>query len=38
LDAAQLLWIVVFSSIRLGFFLYGRKQWKIVPMSCAWCL
>jgi hypothetical protein len=34
LDAAQLLWIVVFSSIGLGFFLYGKKQWKIVPMSC----
>lgn len=34
MDVAQLLWIVLFSSIGLGFFVYGRKQWKIVPMSC----
>jgi len=34
MDAAKLLWIVVFSSIGLGFFLYGKKQWKIVPMTC----
>lgn len=38
MDAAQLLWIVVFSSIGLGFFLYGKKQWKIVPMGCGLAL
>ena len=25
MDVAQLLWIVLFSSIGLGFFVYGRK-------------
>ncbi len=34
MNTAQLLWIVLFSSIGLGFFLYGRKQWKVVPMVC----
>ena len=38
MDAAQLLWIVVFSSIGLGLFLYGRKQWKITPMTCGLAL
>ena len=38
MDAAQFLWIVAFSSIGLGFFLYGKKQWKIVPMSCGLAL
>lgn len=31
---AQLLWGLVFSSIGLGYFLYGRKQRSIAPLLC----
>jgi len=31
---AQLLWGVLFSSIGLGYFLYGRKQRAVVPLVC----
>ncbi len=34
MNTAQLLWIVLFSSIGLGFLLYGKKRWKVVPMIC----
>lgn len=33
-STALLLWGVVFSSIGLGFFLYGRKQKKTVFFLC----
>jgi len=33
-DTATLLWGLLFSSIGLGFFLYGRKQRAIVPLVC----
>jgi hypothetical protein len=34
MDSAQLLWGLLFSSIGLGFFLYGRKQRVAVPLLC----
>lgn len=33
-STANLLWGVVFSSIGLGFFIYGKKQQKLVPLLC----
>ena len=29
---ATLMWIVVFSSIGLGFFVYGKRQKAVVPL------
>jgi hypothetical protein len=34
MSAAVLLWGVLFSSIGLGFFLYGKKQRAVVPLIC----
>ena len=31
---ALLLWGLVFSSIGLGFFVYGKKQQRLVPFVC----
>ncbi len=31
---AQLLWGLVFSSAGLGFFIYGRKKGRLVPIVC----
>jgi hypothetical protein len=31
-DTSMLLWGVVFGSIGLGFFIYGRKQQAVVPL------
>jgi hypothetical protein len=33
-NEAELLWGLLFSSFGLGFFVYGRKQSKIVPFVC----
>jgi hypothetical protein len=33
-NGATLLWGVLFSSIGLGYFLYGRKQKLAVPFLC----
>jgi hypothetical protein len=33
-DVGVLLWGLLFSSIGLGFFLYGRKQRAAVPLVC----
>jgi predicted membrane protein len=33
-DAGILLWGLLFSSIGLGFFLYGKKQRAVVPLVC----
>lgn len=33
-NTAKLLWGVLFSSIGLGYFLYGRKQKSPVPFLC----
>lgn len=34
MDTSLLLWGLLFSSIGLGFFIYGRKQRKVVPLAC----
>ncbi len=34
MNEAQLLWGLLFSSVGLGFFIYGRKQRKVVPLLC----
>lgn len=31
-DTSMLLWGVVFGSVGLGFFIYGRKQRAVVPL------
>ncbi len=31
---ASLLWGLLFSSIGLGFFIYGKKQRAVVPLVC----
>jgi predicted membrane protein len=33
-DAGVLLWGLLFSSIGLGFFLYGKKRRAVVPLVC----
>ena len=38
MNASILLWGVLFGSIGLGFFLYGRKQRAIVPLACGLAL
>jgi hypothetical protein len=34
MDVAWLLWGVLFGSIGLGFFIYGKKQSAPVPLVC----
>jgi hypothetical protein len=34
LDASTLWWGLLFGSIGLGYFVYGRKQRAIVPLVC----
>jgi hypothetical protein len=34
LNASTLWWGLLFGSIGLGFFVYGRKQRAIVPLAC----
>ena len=34
MNAGLLLWGLLFSSIGLGFFLYGKKQRAVVPLVC----
>ncbi|MBK9131546.1 MAG: hypothetical protein IPM20_07950 [Gammaproteobacteria bacterium] len=34
MDTAPLLWGLLFSSIGLGYFIYGRKQRAVVPLVC----
>jgi predicted membrane protein len=38
MDMTLLLWGVLFSSIGMGFFIYGRKQRVIVPLLCGLAL
>jgi len=33
-SADVLLWGLLFSSIGVGFFIYGKKQHRIVPLCC----
>ena len=37
-NTAQLLWGLLFSSVGIGFFIYGRKQRQVVPLICGLCL
>jgi hypothetical protein len=34
MSTAWLLWGLVFSSIGFGYFLYGKKQGRAVPLVC----
>jgi hypothetical protein len=34
MSTGVLLWGLLFSSIGLGFFLYGKKQRAVVPLVC----
>lgn len=38
MHTALLLWGVLFSSIGLGLFLYGRKQKAVAPLMCGTAL
>jgi uncharacterized membrane protein len=38
LNTAALLWGLLFGSIGLGFFVYGRKQRAVVPLVCGLAL
>jgi len=38
LNSSVLLWIVLFSSVGLGFFMYGRKQKAVIPLVCGLAL
>jgi hypothetical protein len=34
MSQATLLWGVLFSSIGLGYFIYGRRQSRMIPLLC----
>ena len=34
MDASSLFWGLIFGSIGLGFFVYGRRQKTVVPLVC----
>ena len=34
MDTSILLWSVLFGSVGLGFFMYGKKQSAVVPLVC----
>jgi len=38
MSMSSLLWGLLFGSIGLGFFLYGKKQQVIVPLFCGLAL
>lgn len=38
MDTATLLWGLLFGSIGLGYFLYGKKQARLVPLLCGLAL
>ncbi|MGC1389362.1 MAG: hypothetical protein WA807_15225 [Steroidobacteraceae bacterium] len=38
MNTSILLWGLLFSSIGLGFFLYGKKQRAVVPLVCGLAL
>ena len=35
---AQLWWGLLFGSVGLGYFIYGKKQAALVPLICGICL
>ena len=34
MNVAELLWGVLFGSIGFGYFIYGRRQGKMIPLVC----
>jgi len=38
MNTASLLWGLLFGSIGMGFFIYGKKQQAIVPLVCGLAL
>lgn len=34
MSTASIFWGFLFGSIGIGFFIYGRKQQKMVPLAC----
>ncbi|HEY2678511.1 MAG TPA: hypothetical protein VGI65_16170 [Steroidobacteraceae bacterium] len=38
MNSSLLLWGLLFGSIGLGFFMYGRKQRLVVPLVCGLAL
>lgn len=38
MDTSSLFWGMIFGSIGLGFFVYGKKQQAIVPLLCGLAL
>jgi hypothetical protein len=34
MNTTQLLWGILFGSIGLGYFVYGKKQRAVVPLAC----
>jgi hypothetical protein len=37
-NEASLLWGLLFGSIGIGFFMYGRRQRRVVPLLCGLAL
>ena len=38
MSMSSLLWGLLFGSVGLGFFLYGKKQQAVVPLCCGLAL
>ena len=38
MSTASLLWGILFGSVGLGFFVYGKKQKAVVPLVCGLAL
>jgi hypothetical protein len=38
MDTSSLFWGLLFSSLGLGFFVYGKKQKAVVPLVCGLAL
>lgn len=38
LDTALLLWGLLFGSVGLGYFIYGKKQGVLIPQACGLAL
>ena len=34
MNTSMLLWSLLFSSVGLGFFIYGKKQQAVIPLCC----
>ena len=38
MSTASLLWGILFGSVGLGFFVYGKKQKAVIPLVCGLAL